>query len=76
MGQKVPSASLPVTQNWEEWFNVPEGHTAIHKGLNGVEKLSDRNLLKFNKGRYKVLHLGRNNLMHEYMVGPCNSKAS
>lgn len=30
-----------------------------------LEKCADRNLIKFSKGKYKVLNLGRNNPMHQ-----------
>ncbi|KAK4828415.1 hypothetical protein QYF61_026271 [Mycteria americana] len=38
--------------------------------LNRLEKWSDRNLTKFNKGKCKVLHLGKNNPIH-HAVGWC-----
>ena len=34
-----------------------------------LEKWADRNLIKFNKGEGKVLHLGGNNSMHQFMLG-------
>ncbi|KAK4831080.1 hypothetical protein QYF61_015278 [Mycteria americana] len=45
---------------------MPEGHAAIQRDLNRLEKWADRNLVKFNKGKFKVLHLRRNNPMHQY----------
>ena len=49
--------------------DVPEGHAATQKDLVRLETRADRNLLKFNKGKCKVLHLGRNNPMHQHMLG-------
>jgi len=34
-----------------------------------LEKRPDRSIMKFNKGKHKVLHLGRNSTMHQYMLG-------
>lgn len=53
-----------------------EGHAAIQSNLDRVEKWADGNLMKFNKGKYKVLHLGRNNPMHQYMLGSTQLESS
>ena len=50
--------------------NSPECHAAMQRDLNRLEKWADWNLMKFNRGNCKVLHLRRNNPMHKYMVGP------
>ena len=56
--------------------HVPEGHEATERDLNGLEQGADRNLIKFNKEKCKVLHLGRNNPMHRYMMGTTPLKSS
>ena len=56
--------------------DAPEGHAAIQRGLNRLEKWADRNVMKFNKGKCKVLHLGRNNPMHQYMLGTTQLESS
>ncbi|GAB0204718.1 mitochondrial enolase superfamily member 1 [Grus japonensis] len=45
--------------------NTPEGCAAIQQDLNRLENLVERNLMKFNKGKCRVLHLGRNNPKHQ-----------
>ena len=41
----------------------------IWRGLDRLEKRTDRNLMEFNKGRHQVLHMGRNNPVHQYRLG-------
>jgi len=48
--------------------DVPEGCGAIQSDLDSLEKCADRNLMKFKKQKCKVLHLWRNNPMHQYML--------
>ncbi|GAB0180624.1 hypothetical protein GRJ2_000527700 [Grus japonensis] len=45
-----------------------EGPAAIQRPLNRLEKPGDRNLMKFSK-KCQVLHLGRNNPMHQHILG-------
>ena len=47
----------------------PEGCAAIQRDLDRPEEMADRNLMKFRKGKCKVLPLGRNNPRHQYMLG-------
>ncbi|PKU49275.1 rna-directed dna polymerase from mobile element jockey-like [Limosa lapponica baueri] len=49
--------------------DTPQGCVAIQQDLYRLDKWADRNLLKFNKGKYEVLHLERKNLRHKYMLG-------
>ncbi|KAK4807033.1 hypothetical protein QYF61_000362 [Mycteria americana] len=49
--------------------DTPEGCAAIQRDLDRLEKWAGRSLVRFSKGKCKVLHLGRNNPMHQYMLG-------
>ncbi|GAB0181456.1 mitochondrial enolase superfamily member 1 [Grus japonensis] len=49
--------------------NTPEGCAAIQQDLDRRENWAERNLMKFNKGKCGVLHLGRNNSKHQYRLG-------
>ncbi|KAK4806791.1 hypothetical protein QYF61_005587 [Mycteria americana] len=56
--------------------DMAEDRAAIQRDLNRLEKWADRNLMKFNKGKGKVLPLGRNNPRHQYMLGATQLECS
>ena len=44
--------------------DTPEGPAAIGQDPNELESWAERNLMSFNKGKCRVLYLGRNNYTH------------
>lgn len=49
-------------------FDKPSNCAAIQRGLNRLQKWVDRNVMKFNEGKCKVLCLGRNNPMYQWRL--------
>lgn len=60
----------------ERAADTPDGFADIQRDLHGLERWADRNLMKFSKGKCKVLPLGRTKPRHQYLLGPVGWKAA
>ena len=49
--------------------DTPEGCAAIQRDLHRLESWAGGRLMKYKKGKFSVLHLGKNNPRYQYMLG-------
>jgi len=49
--------------------DAPEGCAGVQRDLGRLEKWTNMNLVKFNKGKGEVLPLGTNNSRHQCIAG-------
>lgn len=61
---------------WHVYIYTPEGCATIQRAFQRLEKKASRNLMKFNNGKCKVLHLRKNSPRHQYMQGDTQLEGS
>lgn len=76
MEQSALSASLKMIQNWEEYLIDQVDLLLIRGTWSGCGKWTKSNLMKFNKGKRKILCLKRNTTMQLYSLGANHLESS
>ena len=48
--------------------DTPEGQDAIQRDLDRLQQWDEESLIRFNKSKCKVVHLGQGNLLYQYKL--------
>ncbi|GAB0180750.1 mitochondrial enolase superfamily member 1 [Grus japonensis] len=72
----MPFLSLTIATKLGGVADMPEGRAAIQRDLDSLDKWTDRNLMKFNKGKCKILYLESKNPRRQYMLGATDLESS
>lgn len=59
-----------------EVADAPEGHATIQRDIDSLNRWINKTVMKLNKDECRVLPLGRNNPVHQDMLGPLSWKTS
>ena len=54
--------------------NTLKAWGAVQRNLDSLEQWAQENLMRFNKVKYKVLHMGCGNLHYQYKLGDVRIK--